>query len=165
MIRHLTASAIVLDDAGRVLLVEHNKAGLWLYPGGHVEPNEDPAQAVLREVREEVGIDVYIVADSRFGHPAVAVVPPPFTILLVEVADAKVGAHQHIDLVYACRPLSTDLVHQPEELGGCRWIPVTELSVLRTPPELPSLVSAAATYIQSRSGLAWAAAADEFLLS
>jgi NUDIX domain len=48
-IRHFTASAIVLDDNGRVLLVHHNKVGLWLYPGGHIDPNEDPAQSALRE--------------------------------------------------------------------------------------------------------------------
>lgn len=44
-IRHFTASAIVLDDHDRVLLVHHNKLGQWLYPGGHIDPNEDPAQA------------------------------------------------------------------------------------------------------------------------
>jgi len=49
MIRHFTASAIVLDDFDKVLLVEHSKMGLWLYPGGHLDPNEDPAQTVLRE--------------------------------------------------------------------------------------------------------------------
>jgi hypothetical protein len=36
MIRHNTASAVVLDDEDRVLLVHHNKIGLWLYPGVHL---------------------------------------------------------------------------------------------------------------------------------
>jgi hypothetical protein len=46
-IRHYTASAVVLDDSDRVLLVHHNKVGQWLYPGGHTDPNEGPAQAAL----------------------------------------------------------------------------------------------------------------------
>jgi ADP-ribose pyrophosphatase YjhB (NUDIX family) len=32
-----------------VLLINHIKAGVWLYPGGHIDPNEDPAQAAVRE--------------------------------------------------------------------------------------------------------------------
>ncbi len=46
-IRHFTASAIVFDVQQRVLFVKH-KLGQWLYPGGHIDPNEDPAQAALR---------------------------------------------------------------------------------------------------------------------
>ena len=52
MIRHFTASGIVLSGDDHVLLVEHRKLGCWLYPGGHIDANEDPAQAVLREVVE-----------------------------------------------------------------------------------------------------------------
>jgi 8-oxo-dGTP diphosphatase len=51
VIRHFTASGIVLADE-QVLLVEHRKLGMWLYPGGHIEPDEDPVQAVLREGAE-----------------------------------------------------------------------------------------------------------------
>ncbi|MFI5083488.1 MAG: NUDIX domain-containing protein [Streptosporangiales bacterium] len=50
MIRHFTASGIVLSHDEQVLLIKHRKLGMWLYPGGHIEPNEDPVQAVLREV-------------------------------------------------------------------------------------------------------------------
>jgi 8-oxo-dGTP pyrophosphatase MutT (NUDIX family) len=154
MIRHFTASAIILDDADRVLLVEHGKIGLWLYPGGHVDPNEDPAQTALREVREEVGIDVQILAKSGFSHASVAVVPSPFTILVQDVNDATVGLHQHIDMVYVCRPLSTDIVHQPEELNGCRWVPHAEVSALATPPDLPSLIAEAVGYAHRRRAAA-----------
>lgn len=39
------------------LLVDHINAGLWLPPGGHVEPDEHPADTARRETREELGID------------------------------------------------------------------------------------------------------------
>ena len=140
-IRHFTASAIVLDDHDRVLLVHHNKIGLWLYPGGHIDPNEDPAQAALREVREETGIHARIITDQLFAHPAVATIPPPFTVLEMDVHDTKVGPHRHIDLVYVCRPVAGDLVPQETEVSGAQWVTKAELGHLRTPPELPDLIA------------------------
>ncbi|WP_254790473.1 NUDIX hydrolase [Blastococcus tunisiensis] len=53
--------AVVLDGAGRLLLVRRGHAphaGLWSLPGGRVEPGETLEQAVRREVREETGVDV-----------------------------------------------------------------------------------------------------------
>lgn len=57
---HLVSYFVVRDEArGRLLLVNHRKAGLWLPPGGHVEPGEDPWQTVARECREELHIDAH----------------------------------------------------------------------------------------------------------
>lgn len=53
--------AVVVDAAGRLLLIRRGhapSAGLWSVPGGHVEPGESLAEAVVREVREETGLDV-----------------------------------------------------------------------------------------------------------
>ncbi len=53
--------AVVLDEAGRLLLVRRGhapSAGLWSVPGGRVEPGETVAEAVEREVREETGLAV-----------------------------------------------------------------------------------------------------------
>jgi 8-oxo-dGTP pyrophosphatase MutT (NUDIX family) len=52
-----TASALVRDDAGRILLVRHVD-GPWQLPGGAVDPDESPEDAVRRECREEVSIEV-----------------------------------------------------------------------------------------------------------
>lgn len=54
--------AVVVDDAGRLLLIRRGhapSAGLWSVPGGHVEPGESLSEAVVREVREETGLDVH----------------------------------------------------------------------------------------------------------
>ncbi|MBM7783778.1 NUDIX hydrolase [Tenggerimyces flavus] len=62
---HLVAYTVLVDPADRSsLLVHHRNAGLWLPPGGHVEPDEYPADAADREVREELGIV------PRFADPA-----------------------------------------------------------------------------------------------
>ncbi len=48
---------IVFDESGRVLL-QHSKDGGWWLPGGGIDPGEEPAQAVIREVWEETGVQV-----------------------------------------------------------------------------------------------------------
>lgn len=54
------ASAVVLDNDGRVLLHRRTDSDLWSLPGGGVELGESVAQAVVREVQEETGLDVEI---------------------------------------------------------------------------------------------------------
>lgn len=53
--------AVIRDNAGRLLMIlrGHDPGrGLWSIPGGQIEPGETPEQAVVREVREETGLDV-----------------------------------------------------------------------------------------------------------
>lgn len=55
--QHLVSYCLVVDHSrGDVLLVDHVTAGLWLPPGGHVEPGEHPVQTVRRETQEELGV-------------------------------------------------------------------------------------------------------------
>ncbi|WFE35666.1 NUDIX domain-containing protein [Micromonospora sp. WMMD975] len=65
-------SAVVTDDAGRVLLARRGDNGRWSVPAGTVDPGEQPADALVREVREETGVDVAV--DRLAGvatHPVV----------------------------------------------------------------------------------------------
>jgi 8-oxo-dGTP pyrophosphatase MutT (NUDIX family) len=148
--RHFTASAIVFDDHQQVLLVHHNKIGRWLYPGGHIDPDEDPAQAAQREVWEETGIHTRVISDELFAHPAVTTHAPPYTIIEMDVTDAKVGPHRHIDLVYVLRATSGELAAQLDEVGGARWVQPADLAALDTPAELPALVADAARWAKTR---------------
>jgi 8-oxo-dGTP pyrophosphatase MutT (NUDIX family) len=86
---HVTASGIVVGPRG-VLLHEHRRLGIWLQPGGHIDPGETPWQAALRETREETGIE------GRFADTA-----PDGTPLLLHV-DVHAGGrgHTHLDLRY-----------------------------------------------------------------
>ena len=54
---HFTASCYIVDGAGRLLLHHHKRLGRWLQMGGHVEGDETPELAALREGREESGLD------------------------------------------------------------------------------------------------------------
>ena len=117
-IRHFTATGFVIHD-DHVLLHWHRKVKAWLPPGGHVEANEDPVQAVLREIEEETGTQAEVVPtgpDFELDYPTQ--VTPPFTIMVEDIQDPIQGYHQHIDHIYFCR-----LTSSPEPLNdGWQWI-------------------------------------------
>jgi 8-oxo-dGTP diphosphatase len=58
----LVVAAALIDADGRVLIAQRPEgkaqAGLWEFPGGKIEPGERPEQALIRELHEELGIDV-----------------------------------------------------------------------------------------------------------
>ncbi|MFM7685673.1 MAG: GNAT family N-acetyltransferase [Actinomycetota bacterium] len=82
---HVTGSAIVVTtDRTRVLLHKHKRLGLWLQPGGHIDPGELPWQGALREAVEETGLPASLVG-SELVH--VDVHPGP-------------RGHTHLDLRY-----------------------------------------------------------------
>ena len=56
----LGAFAVIFDSANRVLLCHRTDRDLWNLPGGRVGPGEAPWEAVVREVREEVGLEVRV---------------------------------------------------------------------------------------------------------
>ncbi|WP_292039494.1 MULTISPECIES: 8-oxo-dGTP diphosphatase MutT [unclassified Brevundimonas] len=58
----LVVAVALIDPDGRILIAKRPEgkqlAGLWEFPGGKVEPGERPEQALIRELKEELGIDV-----------------------------------------------------------------------------------------------------------
>jgi 8-oxo-dGTP pyrophosphatase MutT (NUDIX family) len=95
VVRHFTVAVFVVHS-GRVLLHYHRKLGRWLPPGGHVEDNELPDDAAVREVLEETGVRA--VLEGGRGLP----IDEPRQLVLpagIQLENIYPG-HQHIDLVY-----------------------------------------------------------------
>jgi 8-oxo-dGTP pyrophosphatase MutT (NUDIX family) len=87
---HVTGSGIVVGSRG-VVLLEHKRLGIWLQPGGHLDPDETPWDGALRESREETGLAV-----SFAGPVDDAGVPE---LIHVDVHEGGRG-HTHLDLRY-----------------------------------------------------------------
>jgi 8-oxo-dGTP pyrophosphatase MutT (NUDIX family) len=143
-IMHYTAGAVVLDGWGNVLLIRHRNHGKWLQPGGRVEKDEVPAEAAVREVREETGIEAEVIGAVNFTHPSSRSVPLPFAILDRISGDRKIGPHRCVSFVYVCRPVGGELTPQLDEVSAARWVPISEIPALDAADDLLDLVSAAA---------------------
>ncbi|MGH3251019.1 MAG: NUDIX domain-containing protein, partial [Trebonia sp.] len=109
MINEPTASTFILrrdrERGWLAALVWHPRLGCWLPAGGHVEPDETPAQAGTREVLEETGLGVTLIpgpsAPLPAGFPHRAV-PAPWLVAEVPASpDRHTGErHLHVDHVY-----------------------------------------------------------------
>ncbi|WP_435737140.1 NUDIX domain-containing protein [Cellulosimicrobium sp. PMB13] len=86
-------SAVVVDDDGRVLLGQRADSGQWAVISGILEPGEDPAVGLAREVLEETGVEVVVEA-----LVSVTVTEP------VEYPNGD--RSQYLDLAFVCRPVS-----------------------------------------------------------
>lgn len=113
--RDFAATTFVVED-GRTLLLWHLKTRAWLPPGGHVEPNELPDDAAVREVHEETGLTVELLGETR-RWGTVGVLRRPFCVLLERIAPG----HEHVDLIYYARVTGGILRLDPREASAHRW--------------------------------------------
>lgn len=118
---HVTASGIVVGPRG-VLLHEHKRLGIWIQPGGHIDPGETPWEAALRETREETGLDA--VLTGPFGDDG--------SPLLIHV-DVHAGGrgHTHLDLRYLIDGGDADPSPpdgESQEIGWFGWLQAIEIT-------------------------------------
>lgn len=134
--RHLTASAIVLDpDTAEVLLIKHKASGWWQFPGGHVDADETPAEAAIREVYEETGVRARIVGAPVLALPGMVSHPSPWAVYEMP-APAKPDRpgkpaeveHSHIDALFIAM---ADRADRPtalrSEVSAARWWRIGQL--------------------------------------
>jgi 8-oxo-dGTP diphosphatase len=121
-------TSVFIVRRGRVLLVHHKKYREWLPIGGHVELDEDPEQALYREIREECGLKVRILADRPdVGHRGVKPLPTP------SYMDAhRIGkTHRHVAFVYFGVSASDRVKLHAREHSEFRWFSKEELKEAR----------------------------------
>jgi 8-oxo-dGTP diphosphatase len=119
----LVAAAALVDADNRVLVAQRpagrSMAGLWEFPGGKVEPGETPEAALIRELREELGIEV---CDTCLA---------PFTF----ASHAYERFHLLMPL-FLCKSWEGDLA--PREAQAVKWVRASRLADYPMPPaDLP----------------------------
>lgn len=115
-----------------LLLHRHAKLGIWLPPGGHIEPNELPDEAAVREVKEETGVDIELVGERvlPLANPRQLVRPRAVQL------EAIAPGHEHIDLIYYGRPVPGyrgELLPGDDTLG---WYGLEQLACLDLTQEM-----------------------------
>lgn len=128
--RHFVATVYVVND-GATALHYHDKLGMWLPPGGHIDRDELPHQAAIREVNEELGLEPRLVApEGEFSTETAESLPRPQSFLLedIDTCEGEVG-HQHVDFVYygavESREITPAAGEQPAE--DWEWLRPPEL--------------------------------------
>lgn len=124
---HLVSYFAVLEGQ-RMLLVDHKNAGLWLPPGGHVEPGEHPRSTVARELQEELGVS----APHAIGAPL---------LLTRSTTVGLTAGHEDVSLWYLVQlPSGTPLQFDADEFHGLGWFGLDELPLARSDPHLGRFV-------------------------
>lgn len=127
---------MVRDD--KILLLKHRKLGVWLPPGGHVEPGETPLDTVHREVKEESGYKIKIInpyADERvlIHDEGIADEQVRPLVIFLEYVKFKDGNHTHFDMIYLAEP-GNSLPVPAESSNDMKWFNKEEIEKLDTYP-------------------------------
>jgi 8-oxo-dGTP pyrophosphatase MutT (NUDIX family) len=129
---HITASGLVIIN-DKALVIYHPFIKQWFQPGGHIDEDEDPIQAAIREVFEETGVTCEPL-DERFD---------PIDIDLHEIpANLNKGEarHLHIDLLFVLKVIKEE--ESPEGIKKA-WIPFDQITSPRIQRALQKLADPA----------------------
>jgi 8-oxo-dGTP pyrophosphatase MutT (NUDIX family) len=124
-----TVAIFIVRDQ-KVLLIHHRKLDKWLPVGGHIELDEDPEAAALREAREETGFEVELLGERppTTERGTRALIAPRF-LDIHRITDT----HEHIGMIYWARPRSGAMTLASEEHHDICWRSAEELGALQPP--------------------------------
>jgi 8-oxo-dGTP diphosphatase len=115
----LLVTAAIIVRGSNVLVTRRKPGthleGVWEFPGGKLEPNEDPRDGLARELKEELGIDAFI--------------GPVFDVIFHRYPERAV-----LLLFYRAEPTAKSPSPRPLDVADLRWADVAELDHLPMPP-------------------------------
>ena len=128
--KHFTATTIIVHNK-KVLLHLHKKLGIWIPVGGHIDRDELPQVAALREIKEESGLNVDLYnPDKQIEMGDVKQLFRPMHILLEDINQF----HQHIDFIYYAKSDTDELSPQNGETNNLKWFTADEVRNLEGAP-------------------------------
>jgi ADP-ribose pyrophosphatase YjhB (NUDIX family) len=135
-----SVSGCVFDADGRLLVARHGDVGLWAAPGGAVDPGERPEESVVRELREELGVEVAVRGlIGVYSGPEFHTVYPNGHECMYMIA------------VYGCALVSGTPVPDGDEITGVRWAAQEELGALTMTAWSPRVLPEAFAWWRGRA--------------
>ena len=138
--RHFVATVYAVHE-GAVALHEHDKLEMWLPAGGHLDRDELPHEAALRETREELGLSVDLVAPQEaITSETVESIPQPQHFLVEDInvhENGEVG-HQHVDFIFYGEAPTRGIQPGPGEQPADDWTWFTAAELQARDDEVPA---------------------------
>ena len=135
--RHFTATTIIVCK-NKVLLHVHKRLGIWLPVGGHIDRDELPEEAALREIKEEAGLEVELYnSDEQIDVGDAKQLIRPMHILLENINQF----HQHIDFIYYAKTNTFRVKPRDSETDNLKWLTSNEIRKLDNVPENVRMIS------------------------
>jgi 8-oxo-dGTP pyrophosphatase MutT (NUDIX family) len=130
-----TAEVFIVHK-NKVLLRMHDKYKFWLSVGGHIELDEDPNGAAVREVKEEVGLDVVLWDGNRklkHEREEFKELIPPVALNRHRISDT----HEHVSMLYFATSKSNAVtVGSHDKSDEWKWVSKAELAGMDLQPDV-----------------------------
>lgn len=119
-----TITVFIVNDDGKALLVHHPRYDKWIPIGGHIELDEDPEEALFREIKEETGLEVEVFSQRpKVTSPETKYLLTP---CYIDVHEAN-PPHKHISFTYFAKAKSNTFT-MSDEHTEMRWFTPDELT-------------------------------------
>lgn len=133
--KHYTATGYITNySKTKILLIHHKGLNKWLPPGGHVETNEAPDSAVLREVQEETGLNktvrfAHIGAQLNLHDKVDVQIPAPISMQYQIIPESKKDVeHIHLDMTFALEASESEpLLDSDDGIHSVKWVPIKDI--------------------------------------
>jgi 8-oxo-dGTP pyrophosphatase MutT (NUDIX family) len=131
-----TAEVFIVYN-NKVLLRLHDKYNIWLAVGGHIEPGEDPNEAAVREVKEEVGLDVELWDGNRKFATTVdgnKQLIPPAAMNRHNINEV----HEHVSMYFFGKAKSDKVTveHESDRSDEWHWLTKEEVEKFKLRPDI-----------------------------
>lgn len=150
-----TVFLITQEKPHRILLVHHKKLDRWLPPGGHQELMENAYQAVVREAKEETGIDItnYMPSPQHMDSRSISLPVPRF--ILEEKIDAHKDQpeHYHLDMIFVVYIPYQSVAVQKSESHAIGWFTKEDLVSLKMFDNVADMAKTLLQEAKARSNL------------